>query len=221
MSKMAEELAHWHVATVSLSALATLLAIRLSQCLPIYRGRGRGTRKQRPVPTLVFWGSGGHTTEMLRLLSELKGANYQPLHFVLSHSDTTSKDKILAARLPFQHLASWHTVFRGREVKQSWMSTVFTSMQSLAASFWLVWRLRPGVIICNGPGTCVLLCYAAFALRLLGVCQPVIIFVESFCRVTSLSLSGKLLYPIADKFVVQWPALADKYGKAEYMGRIC
>jgi len=215
------DLSHLHVATVVVSALFTLLAIRLSQCMPVYRGRGRGTRKRPPVSTLVFWGSGGHTTEMLRLISELKGTQYQPLHFVLSHSDTTSKDKILAARLPFQHLASWHTVFRGREVKQSWLSTVFTSLQSLAVSLWLVGRLRPGVIICNGPGTCVLLCYAAFALRLLGVCQPVIVFVESFCRVSSLSLSGKLLYPIADKFVVQWPALADKYGKAEYLGRIC
>jgi beta-1,4-N-acetylglucosaminyltransferase len=84
-----------------------------------------------------------------------------------------------------------------------------------------VWKLRPGLIICNGPGTCVLLCYAAFLLRLLGVYQPVLVFAESFCRVSSLSLSGKLLYPIVDKFVVQWPGLADRYSRAEYLGRIC
>lgn len=82
-------------------------------------------------------------------------------------------------------------------------------------------------IICNGPGTCVPICVAAFALRVrrcwLGVTPPAIVhrfpacwcaqvlflsrcrivFVESFCRVRSLSLSGKLLYPFADRFVVR------------------
>jgi len=35
-----------------------------------------------------------------------------------------------------------------------------------------------------------------------------IIYVESFARVKSLSLSGKLLRPFVDKFVVQWPEAA-------------
>jgi hypothetical protein len=33
------------------------------------------------------------------------------------------------------------------------------------------------------------------------------VFIESFCRVQSLSLSGLLLYPLVDEFVVQWPQL--------------
>lgn len=53
----------------------------------------------------------------------------------------------------------------------------------------------------NGPGTAVPLCYAHWALSklLLWNTDAKILFIESFCRVTSLSLSGKLLYPIADK----------------------
>lgn len=71
-------------------------------------------------------------------------------------------------------------------------------------------------------GTCVPLCYALFLLRLLGLNSTSrIVFVESFCRVRSLSLSGKLLYYICDDFIVQWPALAERYHKAEYLGVIC
>ena len=43
-------------------------------------------------------------------------------------------------------------------------------------------------------------------------------FVESFARAQSLSLSGRILYPIADLFLVQWPALVAKYPRAEYHG---
>jgi beta-1,4-N-acetylglucosaminyltransferase len=39
--------------------------------------------------------------------------------------------------------------------------------------------------------------------------------------VKGLSLSGRLLYPIADRFVVQWPQLAELHPRAEYLGRIC
>lgn len=40
---------------------------------------------------------------------------------------------------------------------------------------------------------------------MLGLKHTRIIYVESFARVTSLSLSGKLLRPFVDTFVVQWP----------------
>ena len=66
-------------------------------------------------------------------------------------------------------------------------------------------------------GTCVPICYCAFALKMLGIYNPKIVFVESFCRVEKLSLSGMLLYPIVDKFIVQWDDLARRYSKAEYL----
>ncbi|KAL3472778.1 oligosaccharide biosynthesis protein Alg14-like protein [Aspergillus californicus] len=49
------------------------------------------------------------------------------------------------------------------------------------------------------------------------------IFIESWARVTTLSLSGKILLPFADRFLVQWPALGGKKAwvgkkKAEYVG---
>lgn len=61
-------------------------------------------------------------------------------------------------------------------------------------------------------------CFSAFLLRVLGIADARIIYVESFCRVDKLSLSGKLLYHIADRFIVQWPQLLSQYKRAEYLG---
>lgn len=45
------------------------------------------------------------------------------------------------------------TVPRSRSVGQSWLTTPFTTLRALWASVGLVFRLRPDLILCNGPGT--------------------------------------------------------------------
>lgn len=45
-----------------------------------------------------------------------------------------------------------------------------------------------------------------------------VIYVESVARVNSPSLTGKLVYPFADLFVVQWEQLLDVYPNAVYGG---
>ncbi|KDB20890.1 hypothetical protein H109_07155 [Trichophyton interdigitale MR816] len=52
------------------------------------------------------------------------------------------------------------------------------------------------------------------------------IFIESWARVTTVSLSGKILFPLVDRFLVQWEGLAGYSGwfgfgrKAEYVGTL-
>jgi len=48
-----------------------------------------------------------------------------------------------------------------------------------------------------------------------------IIFIESFCRVDDLSLCGMILYPVVDRFIVQWPKLCKRWKLTEYVGRLC
>ena len=43
-----------------------------------------------------------------------------------------------------------------------------------------------------------------------------VIFVESWCRVESLSLTGRIMYWVAHRFVVHWPEL----GAAVPAGRV-
>ncbi|RHY45077.1 hypothetical protein DYB34_011091 [Aphanomyces astaci] len=71
-------------------------------------------------------------------------------------------------------------------------------------------------------GTCIPICAALLVRRFLGL-QPSskLIFCESFARVQRLSLSGRLLYHVADAFVVHWPQLQAKYPHATYLGTIC
>jgi beta-1,4-N-acetylglucosaminyltransferase len=55
-------------------------------------------------------------------------------------------------------------------------------------------------------------------IQVMGFSNTKIVFVESFARVRSLSLSGKILYYLADRFIVQWPKLKESYPRAEYYG---
>lgn len=45
-----------------------------------------------------------------------------------------------------------------------------------------------------------------------------VVYIESFARVHDKSLTGKLVYPIADEFFVQWESMLECYPKAKYMG---
>ncbi|MFQ7173025.1 MAG: hypothetical protein ACLRQF_13715 [Thomasclavelia ramosa] len=43
-------------------------------------------------------------------------------------------------------------------------------------------------------------------------------FIETFANITTKTLSGKLVYPIADLFLVQWEEMLELYPKAKYRG---
>ncbi|XP_063283372.1 UDP-N-acetylglucosamine transferase subunit ALG14 homolog [Pelobates fuscus] len=207
---------------VGFLAAALLLAVRAWCVL-----RGHGTprsRKKEAVSLLAVAGSGGHTTEMLRLLSNLSTA-YSPRYYVLAETDTMSEERIRSFESTRNHesrppLYSIHRIPRSREVRQSWISSVFTSIKSALHCFPLTARLRPDVILCNGPGTCVPVCLSALLLGIIGIKKTIIIYVESICRVESLSLTGQILYYFSNVFIVQWPLLKDKYPKSIYLGRL-
>lgn len=172
----------------------------------------RPCRKTFPIKTLVVLGSGGHTTEMLALIQDLDPAIYAPLIYIVATTDDTSERRVAAAiggRPPDLVLR----IPRSREVGQSYLSSVFTTLWSFVVALYLVLRVRPNLLLCNGPGTCLPVAIATLLYRILMVCEGNICFVESFCRVTSFSLTGRLLYPLADLFVVHWEELKAIYPK--------
>ena len=157
------------------------------------------------------------------MIRNLTVSQISPIYFVTAHSDQTSLEKIQDFKLSYMSHVQWVSIYRSREVKQSWLSSIFTFMYALLQAMQIVWMSRPQLIICNGPGTCVPLCLVASVLRFVSGQHyyPRLVFAESFCRVESLSLTGKILYRIADTFIVQWPELVHKYPKARYIGKIC
>ncbi|MHB8841323.1 MAG: PssD/Cps14F family polysaccharide biosynthesis glycosyltransferase [Candidatus Aquicultor sp.] len=92
------------------------------------------------------------------------------------------------------------------------------NVKNLFRNFWLALRiireLRPQTIISTGSGVAIPFFYAA---KLYGIRT---IYIESIARTSELSLSGRLIYPVADKFLVQWPELTKTLPKAEYRGRV-
>ena len=167
-------------------------------------------RRPPPLVTLVVLGSGGHTTEMQRLVSSLD--KRYSLVMVAATDDGLSVRR--ASRwFPPNEQPVFARITRSRTVGQSYVSSVWTTMQALVAAFLLVVRAKPHLVICNGPGTCVPVCVAAKLIN-----RATLVYVESFCRVHSLSLSGLLLYYVADHFLVQWRSLALKYRRTRYCG---
>ncbi|XP_053198493.1 UDP-N-acetylglucosamine transferase subunit ALG14 homolog [Scomber japonicus] len=209
-------------AVVAVVLISLLFIIRL--LIVVKTGWKHKAGSRGSVSALVVAGSGGHTTEILRLMESLS-AVYTPRHYVIADTDKMSEEKICSFESSKQHSdsESQFTIYRiprSREVHQSWKSSVLSTLTALWYSLPLVFRLRPDMVLCNGPGTCVPLCVAGVLLGILGMKKVLIVYVESICRVETLSLTGKILYFISDYFFVQWSSLRDKYPKSIFLGRI-
>ena len=75
-------------------------------------------------------------------------------------------------------------------------------------------KMRPRVIVTSGTHTAVPMCYIA---KLFGT---KIIFIETFANRKTKTLSGRMIYPIANLFIVQWVDMLKLYPKAQYRGWI-
>lgn len=169
------------------------------------------------VTFMVVLGSGGHTAEMLTLLDVLlvDQRSEHKIHFVVAKTDTHSREKALGWLLTKKIPAEFHFIMRSREVGQHWCSSVLTSVASLISSMYLM-RICPDILLVNGPGTCVPIVMQTFISKCFAPNR--IIYIESFARVKTLSLTGKIVYPLVDRFIVQWPDLVS--GKTEYIGKL-
>lgn len=216
----------------SATITCVLVGITLIMCRVLYvmywSSRPLHTRAPQPVSTLIVLGSGGHTAEMLNLLSVLPKDRFTPRIYIAAATDNMSLQK---ARLFENSLADetgvravktaqFMQIYRSREVGQSYITSIWTTLVAIVHALRLMIKIRPQVILCNGPGTCIPLCAIAFFFKVMGVRWSSIFYVESIARVRRLSLSGLLLYKlhIADEFFVQWPQLQRKYPRTHYVG---
>jgi UDP-N-acetylglucosamine:LPS N-acetylglucosamine transferase len=92
---------------------------------------------------------------------------------------------------------------------------LFYLLLTILQSILIFLKENPKIIVTTGGGIAVPMSYIGKFFR------KKIIFIESLSRVENPSLTGKLLYPISDLFLVQWKSLLKKYGKkAKYGGRV-
>ncbi len=173
-----------------------------------------------PAKTMIVLGSGGHTTEMFQILKEFNKDNYTPRIYIAADSDKNSYTKVVQ----FEGASNDHKfikIFRSRNVGQSYISSVFTTLHAIASSIPVIYHEKPDLVMCNGPGTCVPICLIAFLFRVLFIktnCR--IVFVESFCRIKSLSLTGRIMIWFADLFVVHWEEQRKFSNKIHCFGKL-
>lgn len=140
---------------------------------------------------------GGHFTEMRRIMDAFKDHD---ICFATIEAESTKdltnvcylKDTLGSTKI--------HMFF----------NMLIVAIQSLR----IILKENPRVIVSTGADVTIPLCYLG---RFFGA---KVIFIESVCRVNDLSPTGKITYPIANLFLVQWKKLTKKYGKAEYWGTV-
>ena len=81
-------------------------------------------------------------------------------------------------------------------------------------AFKVLWKERPDVIVSAGSGVAVPFFYVG---KLFGC---TLVFVEVYDRISSPTMSGKLIHPIADLFVIQWEEQRAFYPKGQLLGQI-
>jgi beta-1,4-N-acetylglucosaminyltransferase len=149
------------------------------------------------VKICLVCSAGGHLTQMQRLLPAFEGKTYFFVTFKSDYSQHLERAYLIDYRLGYI-----------RE-RLTWLKTIFIAFRILV-------KERPDVVISTGGGEIAIpFCYIG---RLLGA---KIIYIETLARVTTRSAAGKLVYRIADLFLVQWETLLKQYGKkAQYWGNV-
>lgn len=160
---------------------------------------------------------------MISLIKTLDFEKYSPRYYIVANTDTTSISKVESLEYQKNNPDS-HTkiisIPRSRIVSQSYITSIFTTLYSILYTIPVMLRIQPDLILCNGPGTCIPICLIGFFLKAAFIKDTRIVFVESFCRTETFSLSGKILTYFADNFLVQWPTLKRKLKRAEYIGQL-
>jgi UDP-N-acetylglucosamine:LPS N-acetylglucosamine transferase len=78
----------------------------------------------------------------------------------------------------------------------------------------IIFREKPNVVISTGAAAGCMLCF-------LGKMRGAkVVWIDSITNVERISLSGRMVRYIADLFLVQWPELAGRYKRVEFVGTV-
>lgn len=140
--------------------------------------------------------TGGHLLQMLALRSAWEARS----RLWITHANSDATSMLHAERVVYAY------------------SPTTRNLANLIRNLRLAWRVvsreRPKLLITTGAGVAVPFAWVA---RLRGAR---IVYVESVTRIEDLSLSAKLVAPIAERLYVQWPELAEAHPRAVYCGNL-
>ena len=146
------------------------------------------------VDVCIVSSCGGHLTEVDKFYPSF--SKYKHIYIL------NDKIKITKAQAKLYHFVS-HS-------ERDWKFFL-----NLYEFFVLFVKFRPKIIISTGAGPIV---PASIIGKFFFHTQ--VIYIETITRIHDLSLTGKLMYYIADDFFCQWPFLLSKYKKAKLIGPV-
>ena len=145
---------------------------------------------------LFISSTGGHLRELMKLEPLFKNYDYN----IITEKDVTTKylkekykDKVYY--LPYS-------------TRSKIFSYIFKYMYVILKSIVLFIKLRPDVIVSTGTHTAVPICFIA------KIFKKKVIYIETFANITKKTLTGKIIYPISDLFIVQWKEMKKLYPHA-------
>lgn len=151
---------------------------------------------------LFIASTGGHLNELLQLKSLFERCDF---HIITEKTKSNLK-------LSEQYPNRVNYLVHGS--KEHLLAYCVKFPYNVLKSLFLFFKLRPQYVVSTGAHTAVPMCYIA---KLFGA---KIIYLETYANITTQSLSGKLVYKIADLFLVQWPSLLELYPRAKYVGGV-
>ena len=158
-------------------------------------------KKNKNNRVLFISSTGGHLNELMQLNSLFDKYN--------SYLITEKTDSTISLKNKYKNVS--YLVFG---TKDHLFSYIFKFSFNIIKSFCLYLKVRPKVIVTTGTHTAVPMCYIG---KIFG---SKIIFIETFANSKTKTLSGKIVYKIADTFIVQWEEMKKLYPKAICIGWI-
>jgi len=154
---------------------------------------------------LIVLGEGGHTKDMIMLVDML--SDRYEYGYIVVEDDDVSEAKI---RRPGKIYRAIRPRDKTHCLPVDILKTLYCGLQSMR----VLLDFKPQSVLSAGPSVSVPVSVLA---KLMGI---KVIFVENGSRVTTRSLTGRIIYRFADLFFVQWPELTKRYPKAIYAGRL-
>ncbi len=146
--------------------------------------------------------TGGHLNEMLQLKELFEKYDYYIV---------TEKTK---SNLNLKNKYKNKVSFLVYGTKDHMLIYPFKLIYNTFKSLFIYLKVHPDYIVTTGAHTAGPMCCIG---KLLG---SRIIYIETFANITTKTVTGKCLYPIADKFIVQWESMLKLYPEAVYGGWI-
>lgn len=139
--------------------------------------------------------TGGHLNELLQLKPLMKKFN----SYIIT--EKTKSNLSLKDKFDKVYYLTYGT-------KKNLFTYFFKFGFNILKSLFLFIKIRPKVIITTGTHTAVPMCYIG---KMFG---SKIIYIETFANSKTKTVAGRLVYPIADTFIVQWESMLELYPKA-------